>query len=468
MLKILYPCIIGLLTLMSCKKTTSSATVPASVSTSDTGLSLLFQVEPADDEASAPALTSIVQVLRMRFAEHYPVSVELIDVAPNQILAWMPCSGDAQKAQTDYAAALAELRSTLITEEQIGQVISAKEPERAEAIAKLAAESHPRRALLKQLGDALDRQSAARQGMSKFSPSDVPDATRAELYDAEQTVRSAVSSLIATNVSPSVIDRCLSEAQDSSNGEAADYLVRYVASFPAEKAQIERYIAAWKARRAAFKGPLPEEVAHFAARRGILEFRVSCAPDDLSEKDIGTARDQLAKHGAGKALSVNDLELHWSYVLPGYEKNFDKGFILSTYSARRCILCFDGVARSLTRHAALKWSVTTAPPRQTKEDVELAFRLDRDVGARYMEFLTGNNRGRPLAVLVDDNVITAPIINATIRDGGVMTFGRLRPLAEAMRDAEELYLLTSRVPLPVRLELLSITPASRPSKAAAP
>ncbi len=73
------------------------------------------------------------------------------------------------------------------------------------------------------------------------------------------------------------------------------------------------------------------------------------------------------------------------------------------------------------------------------------------IGARFMETLTGNNIGKQLAIILDSNVYSAPVIQAKISDAGQITLGRGRPASELQQEAEDIALVLRAGALPAQL-----------------
>lgn len=73
------------------------------------------------------------------------------------------------------------------------------------------------------------------------------------------------------------------------------------------------------------------------------------------------------------------------------------------------------------------------------------------IGSKFMETLTGNNIGKQLAIVLDSNVYSAPVIQAKISDSGQITLGRGRPAAELQQEAEDIALVLRAGALPAQL-----------------
>jgi preprotein translocase subunit SecD len=74
------------------------------------------------------------------------------------------------------------------------------------------------------------------------------------------------------------------------------------------------------------------------------------------------------------------------------------------------------------------------------------------IGSKYMEELTGKNIGRQLAIILDNNVYSAPVIQAKIGDAGQITLGGGRSLTEVQQEAEDIALVLRAGALPAQLE----------------
>lgn len=72
-------------------------------------------------------------------------------------------------------------------------------------------------------------------------------------------------------------------------------------------------------------------------------------------------------------------------------------------------------------------------------------------GARFMEKTTGENIGKQLAIVLDKNVYSAPVIQAKISDSGQITLGSGRALSELQQEAEDIALVLRAGALPAQL-----------------
>lgn len=73
------------------------------------------------------------------------------------------------------------------------------------------------------------------------------------------------------------------------------------------------------------------------------------------------------------------------------------------------------------------------------------------IGAKYMEELTGKNQGKRLAIVLDKNVYSAPVIQSKISSRGQITLGRGRAMADMFKEAEDIALVLRAGSLPAEL-----------------
>jgi len=72
-------------------------------------------------------------------------------------------------------------------------------------------------------------------------------------------------------------------------------------------------------------------------------------------------------------------------------------------------------------------------------------------GAKFMEKLTGENIGKQLAIVLDKNVYSAPVIQAKISDSGQITLGSGRAIQELQQEAQDIALVLRAGALPAQL-----------------
>lgn len=214
-------------------------------------------------------------------------------------------------------------------------------------------------------------------------------------------------------------------------------IARLKASHPAASARIDEVIAR-HAEYAKFRKSLddPEDLKRMLRGAGVLDFRIGVRASDtiVSPDRIATLRDQLSRGGPG---AVRDPELGW-YRLNKLEGWFDSradaqalvtdpisyfasryDMVATSFDGQIYLLLWNAPGSRLTQNEG-SWRVSSA--RQSADQLgrpSIAFNMDA-LGADKMRRLTGNNIRKPMAVLLDDQVYTAPNINGAIGGSGVI------------------------------------------------
>ena len=115
--------------------------------------------------------------------------------------------------------------------------------------------------------------------------------------------------------------------------------------------------------------------------------------------------------------------------------------IAGTFAGEIYLLLSDAASKIMTHDDSNSWGLTGAY-RSTDERLggaAVSFRLDSSGGQR-MARLTGNNQGEMMAIVLDDEVFSAPRLNATISDNGIS-----RSISASMESVESVESATASV-----------------------
>jgi SecD/SecF fusion protein len=180
----------------------------------------------------------------------------------------------------------------------------------------------------------------------------------------------------------------------------------------------------------------PEDLMRLLRGAGVLDFRIAVTPDTMGidiadlRKELATKGPRSGEPGIARWLPVNNLA-QW------YQKPADlealradpQGYfatrhrlVAGDFGGEIYILLHDSDAKSMTRRDGSSWSLTragrTVDPRLGAAAV--SFELDQ-VGGDKMGALTGPNVGMPMAIVLDDQVYSAPNLNSRISGNGIIT-----------------------------------------------
>ncbi|MGB0766479.1 MAG: protein translocase subunit SecD, partial [Phycisphaeraceae bacterium] len=238
----------------------------------------------------------------------------------------------------------------------------------------------------------------------------------------------------------------IAEQQANAKTPRQEQLDRLLAQYPNRAEQIQKAYDALVAYEAV-KGPLdgPADLIALLRGSGVLEFRVAADPTDPEVPTFLTQLDELGPRARPDAdyrwFEIDDLE---QYVDDAEDRQRVEGYLLQSLSvdpieqseARRQTLGYFGnpeglnvVARpyagrlyvllhnenglAMTRDQDWVVSSVNSQPGELGRPV-VVFELDGKGGA-LMSTMTGQNQQRPMAVLIDDKVLTTPNINDRLR-----------------------------------------------------
>lgn len=155
-----------------------------------------------------------------------------------------------------------------------------------------------------------------------------------------------------------------------------------------------------------------------APARGVLEFHVVATPDDLPASGWQSAVDRLRKVGAG--YRTGD-PMGW---LPIRKAATGQTRWTEQYMGASYMLLWMTADKSLDhRGRQTDWSITHAR-RGDGADGKPVVELEFDTaGAAAFRRLTENNIGKPLAIVLDGRIVTAPLVRTVITKRAVVDGG---------------------------------------------
>jgi SecD/SecF fusion protein len=215
---------------------------------------------------------------------------------------------------------------------------------------------------------------------------------------------------------------------DSPRKRAVDEII---AQFPGKKAEIDRAIEKWKSFEAKRSGlDDPQDVIRILKGAGVLNFRIAVNPGELTnESDL---REQLKAGGPrnvkfddARFYKVNKIEQWVEKVeeLEDLKKSASAYFanrrlVAEEYKGSYYVLCWDKRGLRLTENDG-QWMLAKAfADADQLGRPAIAFEMDV-LGADKLGKLTEPNKGRNMAVLLDDEVYTAPTLQSGISNRGL-------------------------------------------------
>jgi SecD/SecF fusion protein len=215
------------------------------------------------------------------------------------------------------------------------------------------------------------------------------------------------------------IDTFLEKHKDNTNRTAAI------------KEVIELY-KTWANRRQELEDP--SDLMRLITKAGALEFRIApvlagnavenqeALP--LSERDryVKILRDTLDKEGP-QGLARRTDRYMW-FPIRGDRKSGYASMVTYTYGSQKYLLLSNFKGRTLLqRRDENRWALTNAYWASDEKGLPaVGFSMD-DAGAKFLYTLTLGNKGEHMAILLDNEVYSAPVIRNAISSSGIITMG---------------------------------------------
>jgi SecD/SecF fusion protein len=203
--------------------------------------------------------------------------------------------------------------------------------------------------------------------------------------------------------------------------------------FPDQKAQVDAVVAKWndfeKKRRSLDD---PQDIVRILAGAGVLNFRITVAPGEYAQEN--EARAQLRQGGPS---AVTSTEARWYKInkLQSWVQSVEdldalranpaqffgsRGYVADEYKGQPYILCWDRRGMRLTE-AEKPWDLARSYSGTDQLGrPAIDFVMD-SIGADKLGELTSKNIHKQMAVLLDDEVYTAPTLQSRISSQGQIT-----------------------------------------------
>ncbi|MFW6059570.1 MAG: protein translocase subunit SecD [Phycisphaeraceae bacterium] len=437
------------------------------------GTTLVYEVRLAEDASADEVIPNLISVLRDRVDPQGVRNLSWRQIAGNRIEIQMPLAPpETQALRRQYAEAREALLDQSVTADRLNRALRAEAgAQRQQEIDQLAPEGSELRAELQELVEAYDAfiaasepyeqtQQALREAERQLEqlPDDAPqeqrDELQAEVERLEQQIDAEARAylearrqyeqqrerVLARELSPLELDRALEAStepyQPNQPSPRDEAMRRLIDAHPQRADAIERVFelhAAYEQR----KGPLdsPEDLIAMLRGSGILEFRIAATPGE-EPQNAQEYRQQLEEQGprAGRTrpwrwFPIDDVD---QFAADREEKEqladnpeaffTNYGLVGQEYGGEYYVLLANTDALALTRDDP-DWELTNAY--RTTDQLggsALGFSLNAP-GGRMMGQLTGPNQGKPMAILLDNQVISAPNLRSRITDSGQITGG---------------------------------------------
>jgi SecD/SecF fusion protein len=417
------------------------------------GVTLVYSVEVRPGDNPTDMLNSVIDVLKDRVDPEGMYDISMIPQGRDRIEITMPLPGEEVKAlKAKFEEALNAFDATRMAPERIDRAMSLPGAEREQAFLDIAAGDESRLAALQELGASADAAAHMRAAYDEAAGQQADDATLQQLASEAATAATAYDEarvLIGEHsLSGDEIRRALRMSDqikwlyDPDTDERVEFpsprtqaLERLRGSYPSQLEALDAIILVFKAyeeKRTTLDDPADLERMLRAA--GVLSFRITVdSGTDLAEEN--ELRERLQADGPRAARSsdkawfkINKIETWYDSVADMRALDADpagffsaRDYIVEEYDGEYFMLCWDGRGSKLTPESAMNWRVSKAF--QGIDEMGrpgINFQMDPR-GANLLGQLTEAHIGEPMAVLLDDQVYTAPNLIGRISRSGQIT-----------------------------------------------
>ena len=178
----------------------------------------------------------------------------------------------------------------------------------------------------------------------------------------------------------------------------------------------------------------PSDLMRLITKAGALEFRIAPISSEsategqealrASERDryIKILRNTLDKEGP-QGLSRRTDPYMW-FPIRGDRKSGYAAMVTSDYGGQRYLLLSNSKGKTLLqRRDADRWALTNAFWSSDEKGLPAVGFSMNEAGAKFLHALTRNNKGEHMAILLDNEVYSAPVIKSAISSSGIITMG---------------------------------------------
>jgi len=420
------------------------------------GTTLVYSVQMDPGQNPSEVLGKTIEVLKERVDPSGLLEIQMVAQGQDRIEVTMPLPNDRVKAlRSAFEAELAALDSATIGVDRWEAAMRAGGEARTARLRGLSDGDDTLFERMLEVSGLYDDAELARGTLEAAEASgaavdETLDRFAAEVAAAEIAYESAREEVLASGLSGDELRRIL-ELSDrrrplrNAEGVFEPYtsdreraLERIEAEYPQQWDQVQRALAAYEAylaQRTSLDDP--EDLKRLISAAGVPGFRITIDPQGSGSENThpeeARLRAELLENGP---LNVQARDARWCKInklsnwydsvsgLGFLEANpaafwESRGLVGERYLGEHWILCWDTRANRLTQDDG-DWRVARAF--QTVDEVgrpAIGFQMD-ERGAIRLGALTSPNIGNRMAVLLDEEVYTAPNLNAGISRSGVI------------------------------------------------
>jgi SecD/SecF fusion protein len=376
------------------------------------GTSLLYEIKPPQGvPPSSDLANQVMEALKKRVDPDGVRNLIWRPQGSNRLEIQMPLSGktkDSGAKRKEFAAAQAKLEATNIRPLAVIDAVENLSGEaRAKKLEQYAMGSDSRKKLFADLANTYDAIEKAKKNKDAAAQA-----------DAEIKYEDLKTKLDATNINVADLQEQLGTAGGTELQAKINDVIAKNSDFPARVDALKDFEVAY-ADYNTVKSSLDDssDLKRLLKGSGVLEFHILIGAADRDVANTMMQRTSPSQQAGDTA--------RWYRVERPEEFGRHNG-VTKEFNGKLYVLCDQRVPeKALTSHMDARWSLQSAYPTRDGNtgDMVVGFTFDPQ-GAKYFADLTGQNIGQPMAIILDDKVISAPNINSQISGSGIISGGR--------------------------------------------
>jgi SecD/SecF fusion protein len=412
------------------------------------GYSMIFEFSNPDNDAQMGQ--RIKDVLTRRLDPQGLSGLEIQPLQGDRIGIRMPAASDeSRQLRNEFVEAREQLLETNIERSEVRDLLNLSPEKRQARVKQLSLGSEKRAELIRELFQAMsnirtaieqiENTQAAIQNLGDDENQKLGelvtqrDQARQAKLAAEMQYDRAMERLQAVNITSrelqgvlNLYDEALARSGQQRDAAMENFeaqLETFKQRHPAQVTQINNVIGIYR-EWAEIKRPLedPNDVKRLIRKAGVLEFRIAPRQNDvaadgaLSPARVERLIELLAEQGP-EALREEGESYAW---YPAVEDAELGQLITADYQGRQYVLLSNKPNERLVRPGPddPQWQLASAR-RGADELARPAVNFEFDsVGSNLFGQLTSSNQGKAMAILLDDEIYSAPVIRRTITGSG--------------------------------------------------
>ncbi|MDF1809732.1 MAG: protein translocase subunit SecD [Phycisphaerales bacterium] len=423
------------------------------------GASLIYSVEISSTETAGEVIPQVIDVLKKRIDPNGLFEISIVRQGQDRIEITMPLPSDhVKELKAAFVEELSKLSITSIDPDDFERMMRLPADEREAELKRVGAASDSVYQILLKSAAAYDLSKQLRSQLDIMSlNTDIDettlDALVGQVAQAELDYELARDETLATAISPESIKRALEQSKvEKTLKDGDDYIVipsprersldRIREQYPEIGDQLETVIAAYDLY-SENRNSLDDtaDLKRLVQAAGVLSFRITADPSGRGNTGFThpeeTRLRELFKEKGPKQAGTRDARWFkinkpdsWYSSVSAYESMIANpaqyfysyggtGYVVEEYNNDYYMLAWDSRGLRMTQEEG-RWKVARAY--QSADQLgrpAIGFQMNQS-GALRMGALTGDNVGAHMAVLLDDEVFTAPTLNARITNQGII------------------------------------------------